>query len=168
MGLSARAESVSCAVKITPPKMNAPVSTLLESKSTTVFSVPVTVTVSEAVQEMNRRKIGSVLVMEGGVLVGIFTERDVLMRVVAADRDPKTTPVAHVMTRSPVTIHSSMTIEDVMDLHSGKHFRHLPVVENGRVIGMISVRDILRWLSEANSRKADQLEDFIESGRCVT
>jgi CBS domain-containing protein len=148
--------------------MNAPVSTLLESKTTTVFSVPVTVTVSEAVQEMNRRKIGSVLVMEGGVLVGIFTERDVLMRVVAADRDPKTTPVAHVMTRSPVTIHSSMTIEEVMDLHSGKHFRHLPVVENGRVIGMISVRDILRWLADANSRKADQLEDFIESGRCVT
>jgi CBS domain-containing protein len=148
--------------------MNAPVSTLLESKSTTVFSVPVTVTVSEAVQEMNRRKIGSVLVMEGGVLVGIFTERDVLMRVVAADRDPKATPVAHVMTRSPVTIPSSMTIEEVMDLHSGKHFRHLPVVENGRVIGMISVRDILRWLAEANSRKADQLEDFIESGRCVT
>ena len=148
--------------------MNAPVSTLLESKSTTVFSVPVTVTVSEAVQEMNRRKIGSVLVMEGGVLVGIFTERDVLMRVVAADRDPKTTPVAHVMTRSPVTIHSSMTIEEVMDLHSGKHFRHLPVVENGRVISMISVRDILRWLSDANSRKADQLEDFIESGRCVS
>jgi CBS domain-containing protein len=148
--------------------MNAPVSTLLESKSTTVFSVPVTVTVSEAVQEMNRRKIGSVLVMEGGVLVGIFTERDVLMRVVAADRDPKTTPVAHVMTRSPITIHSSMTIEEVMDLHSGKHFRHLPVVENGRVIGMISVRDILRWLSDANSRKADQLEDFIESGRCVS
>ena len=148
--------------------MNAPVSTLLESKSTTVFSVPVTVTVSEAVQEMNRRKIGSVLVMEGGVLVGIFTERDVLMRVVAADRDPKTTPVAHVMTRSPVTIPSSMTIEEVMDLHSGKHFRHLPVVENGRVIGMISVRDILRWLAEANSKKADQLEDFIESGNCVT
>jgi len=148
--------------------MNAPVSTLLESKSATVFSVPVTVTVSEAVQEMNRRKIGSVLVMEGGVLVGIFTERDVLMRVVAADRDPKTTPVAHVMTRSPVTIPSSMTIEEVMDLHSGKHFRHLPVVENGRVIGMISVRDILRWLAEANSKKADQLEDFIESGRCVT
>jgi CBS domain-containing protein len=148
--------------------MNAPVSTLLESKSTTVFSVPVTVTVSEAVQEMNRRKIGSVLVMEGGVLVGIFTERDVLMRVVAADRDPKNTPVAHVMTRSPVTIPSSMTIEEVMDMHSGKHFRHLPVVENGRVIGMISVRDILRWLAEANSKKADQLEDFIESGNCVT
>ena len=148
--------------------MNAPVSTLLESKSTTVFSVPVTVTVSEAVQEMNRRKIGSVLVMEGGVLVGIFTERDVLMRVVAADRDPKATPVAHVMTRSPVTIPSSMTIEEVMDMHSGKHFRHLPVVENGRVIGMISVRDILRWLAEANSKKADQLEDFIESGNCVT
>ena len=148
--------------------MNAPVSTLLESKSTTVFSVPVTVTVSEAVQEMNRRKIGSVLVMEGGVLVGIFTERDVLMRVVAADRDPKTTPVAHVMTRSPVTIPSSMTIEEVMDLHSGKHFRHLPVVENGRVIGIISVRDILRWLAEANSKKADQLEIFIESGNCVT
>jgi CBS domain-containing protein len=148
--------------------MNAPVSTLLESKSPTVYSVPVTVTVAEAVQEMNRRKIGSVLVMDGGALVGIFTERDVLMRVVAADRDPKTTPVAHVMTRSPITIRSSMTIEEVMDMHSGKHFRHLPVVENGQLVGMISVRDILRYLAETNSKKANQLEDFIESGRCVT
>jgi CBS domain-containing protein len=148
--------------------MNVPVSTLLEKKDSAIYSVPVSVTVAAAVQEMNNRKIGSVLIMEGGKLVGIFTERDVLMRVVAPGRDPKTTPVAQVMTRDPITITSNTTVDDVMDLHSGKHFRHLPVVDNGRVVGMISFRDILRWLAEFSTHKAEQLEEFIESGKNVT
>jgi len=148
--------------------MNTPVSAILESKNCTVFSVPSTVTVFEAVQEMNRRKVGAVLIVDGDKLAGIFTERDVLIRVVAADRDPKQTPVSHVMTRDPITITSSTTVEEVMDMHSGKHFRHLPVVDNGRLSGIISVRDILRWIAELNSKKVGQLQDFIESGKCVT
>ncbi|MDD3180456.1 MAG: CBS domain-containing protein [Opitutaceae bacterium] len=130
--------------------MNSPISALLDSKESEIHTVSPTTTVAEAVQEMIREKIGSVLVVEGDALVGIFTERDVLVRVVGANRDPRTTPIAHVMTRDPISIPSTTTVEDVMDMHSGKNFRHLPVVDHGRLVGMVSFRDILRWIAEAS------------------
>jgi CBS domain-containing protein len=117
---------------------------------------------------MNRRSVGSVLVMVDNKLMGIFTERDVLTRVIGANLDPGTTPINRVMTKNPDTISPTDTIEKVMSAHSGKHFRHLPVMDNGRIIGMISVRDLLRYLSDANSEKAKKLADYIESGCCVT
>ena len=143
--------------------MNASIAMVLERKNSGIYSVPVTATVAHAVQEMINRKIGSVLVLNGSALVGIFTERDVLVRVVAADRDPKTTPIAHVMTRDPVTISVNDTIEDVLDLHGGKHYRHLPVVDDGQLLGMISMRDILRWLSDGKSGDPEPFEGSVES-----
>jgi CBS domain-containing protein len=135
--------------------MHTPVATLLENKDPEVHTMSSRATVFAAVQEMISKKIGSVLVMEGDTLVGIFTERDVLVRVVGARRDPMTTPIAHVMTQDPVTIPSSMTIEEVLDLHGGKQFRHLPVVDGGRVVGMISFRDILQWIAQYGSVTSD-------------
>jgi CBS domain-containing protein len=134
--------------------MNTPVSELLESKGCEVHTVPVTATVSEAVQKMIAAKIGSVLVVYGDALVGIFTERDVLVRVVGARRDPATTLVSFVMTQNPVTVDSSMTVHDIINLHSGKEFRHLPVVDNGRLLGMVSMRDVLRWLAQPEGASA--------------
>jgi len=128
--------------------MDSPISALLENKDSETHTVPLTATVAEAVQEMIKEKIGSVLVVDGGALVGIFTERDVLVRVVGARRDPLTTPISHVMTHNPTSITSTTTIEDVMDMHSGKEFRHLPVVDNGRLVGVVSFRDILRWVAQ--------------------
>ncbi|MBI5380275.1 MAG: CBS domain-containing protein [Opitutae bacterium] len=145
--------------------MNAPISTILEKKGEEIFSVASNVTVSEAVQEMNKRRTGDVLVMDGDKLVGIFTERDVLVRVVGANRDPRSTPIAHVMTRDPVTIDAASTVEEVMDQHTGRHFRHLPVMDHGRLIGVLSVRDIMRYIADCNSVKAERLEEFIETGR---
>jgi CBS domain-containing protein len=100
---------------------------------------------------MVEARLGSVLVVDGEALVGIFTERDVLVRVVAAHRDPETTPISHVMTHDPVSIDSTTTVEEVLDLHSGKEFRHLPVVDNGRLMGMVSFRDILRWIAQSSN-----------------
>ena len=100
--------------------MNTSISVLLERKGASVFSVPPTVTVTEAVQEMNRHRVGSVLVLDGARLVGIFTERDVLARVVGAGLDPKTTPLAQVMTPDPRTVPSDTTIEQVMALFTDK------------------------------------------------
>jgi CBS domain-containing protein len=148
--------------------MNTPIKNILGNRFSEVFSVPFDATVTEAVQEMNRRGVGSVLIMVDDQLVGIFTERDVLTRVIAANRDPRTTQINRVMTNNPATIGPDDTIEKVMALHSGKHFRHMPVVENGRVIGMISVRDLFRYLSDVNSEKAEKLSEYIESGCCVT
>lgn len=131
--------------------MNNPVSVLLDSKESQIHAVSLSATAFDAVQKMIEAKIGSVLVVDGDALVGIFTERDVLVRVVGARRDPEKTPIAHVMTHDPVSIESTTTVEEVLDLHSGKEFRHLPVVDNGRLIGMVSFRDILRWIAQSNN-----------------
>lgn len=131
--------------------MNNPVSVLLDSKESQIHAVSLSATVFDAVQKMIEARIGSVLVVDGDALVGIFTERDVLVRVVGAHRDPEKTPIAHVMTHDPVSIESTTTVEDVLDLHSGKEFRHLPVVDNGRLVGMVSFRDILRWIAQSNN-----------------
>ncbi len=140
------------------------VSTLLEHKGSKVFSVPSDVTVCDAVQEMNRNKVGAVVVLQAGKLVGIFTERDVLVRVVAAGLNPKKTPIEKVMTRDPLTVESSTTIEQVMTLFTDKRFRHLPVVDQGALVGLISIGDILRRMVDSHRLEADQLKQYITTG----
>lgn len=144
--------------------MNTSISVLLERKGASVFSAPLNVTAAEAVQEMNRHKVGAVLIMEGGRLAGIFTERDVLSRVVAAGLDPKTTPVEQVMTREPITVATTTTIEEVMALFTNKRFRHLPIVDGGRLVGLISIGDILRWMVDMHRHEAEQLKQYISGG----
>lgn len=127
--------------------MNAPISDLLESKDSDVYTVPPTATAFDAVLKMIGGHVGSVMVVDGEQLVGIFTERDVLVRVVGARQDPTLIPVSYVMTRDPISVESTMTLEEVLDAHGGKGFRHLPVVDDGHIVGMVSFRDIVRWLS---------------------
>jgi CBS domain-containing protein len=92
---------------------------------------------------MNAHNVGALVVMEGDTLEGIFTERDVLTRVVAQDRDPDLTPLAEVMTTSLVTLGPDDWALDALRLMSEIGFRHIPVVEHGRVFGMISLRDFV-------------------------
>ncbi len=143
--------------------MNTPIALLLSRKGSAVYSVAATATVSDAVRVMNQHKVGSILVMSGGELSGIFTERDVLTRVIAAGRVPTTTAIAEVMTQNPVTVGPHATVEDVMTLISEKRCRHLPVLEEGgnRVIGMISIGDVLRWLVESHRAEADHLRTYV-------
>lgn len=108
---------------------------------------PVTVsrdaTVVDAARQMKQRNVGSVLVLDAGRLAGIFTERDALFRVLAAGRDPATTTIGDVMTPQPQTMHPDEPfVRALRVMHEGK-FRHLPVVEFGRPIGIVSVRDAL-------------------------
>ena len=108
---------------------------------------PVTVsrnaTVVDAARQMKQRNVGSVLVVDGDRLVGIFTERDALFRVLAAARDPATTTLGDVMTPQPQTMHPDEPfVRALRVMHEGK-FRHLPVVEFGRPLGIVSVRDAL-------------------------
>ena len=100
-------------------------------------------TVDEAARLMKQSKFGAVMVVENGKLVGIFTERDALFRVVAEGRDPQIVPLASVMTRDPQTIHPDRPFSDALHLMHTSGFRHVPVVENGRPIGMVSARDAL-------------------------
>ncbi len=108
---------------------------------------PVTVVgaavVSDAARLMRDQNVGAVLVTDGASLQGVFTERDALFRVLAAGRDPGSTKVADVMTRSPQTIHPDKPFVEALRLMLEGGFRHVPVVEDGRVLGMVSVRDAL-------------------------
>lgn len=119
-----------------------PLSNLIDEASSVVHSVSPYTTVVDCVREMNERKIGAMLVMDEGELVGIFTERDCMTRVVGAWLDTKTTRVGEVMTRDPYCVSPSTSLEEAMNIITSKRFRHLPVVEGGKVLGIISSGDL--------------------------
>jgi CBS domain-containing protein len=144
--------------------MNTSIATLLEHKGAAVRSVASTVSVSDAVKEMNRHKIGSVLVMDGTRLAGIFTERDVLTRVIAAELDPKATPISRVMTANVLTVAPETTVQQMMDLFAEKRCRHMPVIKDGQILGLISIGDVSRWVANTHRAEAESLRQYISGG----
>jgi CBS domain-containing protein len=144
--------------------LNTPVAVLLSRKGSAVQTVTASATVADAVRVMNDKKIGSVLVVDGGRLTGIFTERDVLSRVVGAGVDPCTTRVSAVMTVHLETIAPDMTLGDVMGLFTNKRCRHLPVVSDGELLGLISIGDVSRWLADTHQAEAEHLRQYIAGG----
>ncbi len=114
-----------------------------------VVSVKPTATVVEAARIMKQSNIGAVIVSEGGPKpIGIFTERDVLRRVVAEGMDPKTTTVANVMTRTLVTVEASEPLDRVFEQLADGRFRHLPITEGGQVVGIVSLTDLAKVLRQ--------------------
>ena len=118
---------------------------ILSRKGTDVVSVPPTATVLEAARRMNERGIGGVLVLADGVLAGIFTERDVLRRVVVPGRPPGGTTVAEVMTTPVTTCSSTTRIEQCAELMTGQRIRHLPVMDDGLLAGIVTIGDVLAF-----------------------
>jgi CBS domain-containing protein len=146
--------------------MNTPIAVLLSHKGNTVFSVAGRDTVAEAVCEMSNRNVGSVVVLENGVLIGLLTERDVLTRVVAAGRQPDLTCVADVMTRHPIIVSPRATVEEVMGLFTEKRCRQIPVMdeESNHLVGLISIGDVTRWLVESQRNEVNHLRQYISGG----
>ena len=118
---------------------------ILSRKGTEVVSVPPTATVHEAARRMNERSIGGLVVLADGVLTGIFTERDVLRRVVVPGRPPAGTTVAEVMTTPVITCSASTRIEECAELMTSRRIRHLPVVDDGAIGGMVTIGDLLAF-----------------------
>ena len=106
-------------------------------------TAPAALTVSEAARLMKERRVGAIMVVQESNLVGIFTERDALIRVLAEGRDVQATRLADVMTRNPQTIHPDKSFAEALQMMYGGSFRHVPVVEDGRPVGMVSARDAL-------------------------
>lgn len=109
---------------------------------------PSEATVREAAAMMNERSIGAVLIVKGEQLIGIFTERDLLRRVVAASRDPDSTSLEEVMTANPDTLTLQATAMEALLMMRSRGYRHLPVVESDKLIGIISIRDLFAAVQE--------------------
>ena len=108
-----------------------------------LVAAPAALRVIEAARLMKQKHVGAILVVEQGKLSGIFTERDALFRVVAEGRDPNNTPLSEVMTRNPRTLSPDHPFAAALNLMHEGRFRHVPVVENGVTVGMVSARDAM-------------------------
>jgi CBS domain-containing protein len=140
-----------------------PLSQVLASKARGASTLTITpdVTVAAAAQLLIQNKVGSVLVMDGGRLVGIFTERDILRRVVGELREPAKTRVADVMTRDLVVMRPSASVVDAMRVISEKRIRHIPIVEGGEVLGVVSQGDLNHWLVRNREGQIQDLVDYV-------
>lgn len=108
-----------------------------------LLTAPATTSVCDAAHLMKQRRVGAILVVDEGRLAGVFTERDALFRVVAEGRDARATPLSDVMTANPRTVQPDDTFVRALEMMHEGRFRHVPVVENGRPVGMVSSRDAL-------------------------
>jgi len=137
------------------------VSDLLGRKGTEVWSVSPEDTVYDALRVMSAKNVGAVLVLEDGDLVGIFSERDYARSVVLAGKASRGTSVGEVMHRDVLYIRPDHTVEDCMVLMTEKHLRHLPVFDDGRLAGLISIGDVVNSIISKQDFKIKQLENWI-------
>ena len=134
---------------------------ILARKGSTLISVRPADTVLRAATLMNDEGIGGVLVMEGDELAGIFTERDVLRRVVAAGRDPARTAVGEVLTSSVVTCGLQTTIDECAALMTARHIRHLPVREASGLVGLVTIGDVLAFQVSEQQSTIEQMNNYL-------
>ena len=134
---------------------------LLRIARTPLVTVRPETTVMQAVRVMDQQSIGAVAVMDGNDLVGIFSERDLMLRVISERKDPEQTLVQNVMTSPVETIHRDCPCDEALKLMLDKHIRHLPVIDrNGRLAGMISMRSLLHNKIEDLTGQLDSLEAY--------
>ena len=140
-----------------------PVSQLLQKRGNTLWHVRPDDTVFSALQLLAKYEIGALVVMDGGRLVGIVSERDYTRKVALQGRNSKETPVSEIMSREVFTVTPATGSHECMSLMSERKFRHLPVVEDGTVLGMISIRDIMDDIIADHEDTIAQLESYIQS-----
>ena len=134
---------------------------ILEQKGPDVLKIDADATVLDAVKQMVEANVGSLLVTEGGRIAGIVTERDYLRRAALGDRADDETPVREIMT-SPLVVASSETpIDECMALMTERRIRHVPVVDGGDVVGLVSIGDLVKFRSERQSFEIRYLTEFI-------
>ncbi|HEX4240447.1 MAG TPA: CBS domain-containing protein [Steroidobacteraceae bacterium] len=134
---------------------------LLKSKGTEVFSVTPQDTVRRAIEVMATRHVGALLVMNQEVLLGVISERDYARKVILKNRNSQDTPVADIMSSPVVTVTPEDTVHRCMQIMTDKRIRHLPVVKNGRVLGMLSIGDLVKAVIQEQSEHIEQLERYI-------
>lgn len=136
---------------------------LLSLKGRDVWSIDPDAAVLDAIRVMADRHVGALPVMRGGELVGIISERDYARKVILLGRSSADTPVRDIMTSPVTTIGADEAVHNCMEIMTQKRIRHLPVLERGKVIGMISIGDLVKAVIEEQQQTIDQLERYIAS-----
>ena len=141
--------------------MSTSVKQVLERKGSNAYSVGPNATVLEALTAMAEHDIGAVLVTEGDRLVGIFTERDYARKVVLRGLSSKDSKISELMTPNVCTITPSHTMDQVMNIMTDNRFRHLPVVDHGRIAGIITIGDVVKTVIAMQEATIQQLSSYI-------
>ena len=134
---------------------------LLDSKGRDIISVAPGTSVFDAIKVMADKTVGSLIVMDDERLLGIITERDYARKVILKGRSSEDTPVSDIMTQDVLTTSSDKTVNDCMELMTERRIRHLPVVEGDRVIGMISIGDLVQAIISDQQEEIEHLEHYI-------
>jgi CBS domain-containing protein len=134
---------------------------ILREKAPGILSVSPEATVFVALELMAQKNVGALLVMDGDQLAGIFSERDYARKVVLEGKTSKETPVREIMTAKVVCAKLGQSIEDCMALMTDKHCRHLPVIDSNKVVGVISIGDVVKALLSEQTFVISQLENYI-------
>lgn len=138
---------------------------LLGHKGSLVHSIGPTASVLDALETMARHDVGALVVLEDGEVVGIVSERDYARKVILKGRFSKDTPVSEIMSREVVSVTSTETVDDCMERMTHRRCRHLPVIENGQLAGIVSIGDIVRAIIEEQQSTIDELQTYITQGR---
>ena len=140
---------------------------ILRSKSDpTVYTVVPTASMFDALKLMAEKNIGAILIMEGESIVGMLSERDYARKVVLMGRSSKETPVRDIMTRPVLYVGPQQSTEECMALMTEKRLRHLPVLDDGKVIGLISIGDLVKDIISEQNFVIEQLQYYISGQRC--
>ena len=136
---------------------------LLDHKGRQVFAIAPGAAVLDAIRLMAERHVGALLVMEGETLRGIVSERDYARKVILMGRSSADTPVRDIMTAAVVTVQPETPVEKCMQIMTERRVRHLPVIEGGRVAGMVSIGDLVKAVIAEQQQHIEQLESYIHS-----
>lgn len=145
-------------------KNSVPISMLLHNKGSTVWDISPEATVFDAIQLMADKNIGALPVVSNGKLAGIFTERDYTRKIALAGKTSKQTFVKEIVSREVITVAPDESVEECMRLMTEHRIRHLPVVQNEEVVGIISIGDLVNWIISAQDAAIAQMESYISGG----
>lgn len=142
-------------------KLKDSVELILKHKGSYVYSISADATVYEALQELAEKNIGALVVMDGTTVAGMLSERDYARKVILKDRSSKEMQVREIMSSPVVTVGPKTAVDECMHLMTTNRFRHLPVVDDGALVGVLSIGDLVNWIISAQDFAIHQLEDFI-------
>jgi len=140
---------------------NAPVSELLQSKGASVWTVAPETMVFDAIQVMADKNVGALVVAEADKMVGMISERDYTRKVILKGKSSKSTPVRDILSEKVVSVLPETTVQECLRLMTRSRVRHLPVLEGEKLVGIVSIGDLVNWVIEAQSSAIQQLETYI-------